>query len=36
MLKPRKRPARIVVKLGTVMLTSGAGRLDTEVPAQIG
>ena len=30
MLKPRKRPARIVVKLGTVMLTSGAGRLDTE------
>jgi glutamate 5-kinase len=30
MLTPRKRPARVVVKLGTVMLTSGVGRLNTE------
>jgi glutamate 5-kinase len=29
MLTPRKRPARVIVKLGTVMLTSGVGRLDT-------
>ncbi|MFZ1054698.1 MAG: glutamate 5-kinase [Opitutaceae bacterium] len=26
---PRKRPARVVVKLGTGVLTSGVGRLDT-------
>ena len=30
MLTPRKRPARVIVKLGTGVLTSGAGRLDTE------
>ncbi len=35
MLTPLKRPARVVVKLGTVMLTSGAGRLDTERIASI-
>jgi glutamate 5-kinase len=29
MRAPRKRPERIVVKLGTGVLTSGAGRLDT-------
>jgi glutamate 5-kinase len=29
MLTPRKRPDRIIVKLGTGLLTSGAGRLDT-------
>ena len=28
MLTPRKRPARVVVKLGTGVLTSGVGRLD--------
>jgi len=30
MLTPRKRPERVIVKLGTGVLTSGAGRLDTE------
>ena len=29
MLTPRKRPARVIVKLGTGVLTSGIGRLDT-------
>jgi glutamate 5-kinase len=29
MLTPRKRPARVIVKLGTGVLTSGVGRLDT-------
>jgi glutamate 5-kinase len=29
MLTPRKRPARVVVKLGTGVLTSGVGKLDT-------
>jgi glutamate 5-kinase len=29
MLKPRKRPERVIVKLGTGVLTSGAGKLDT-------
>ncbi|HXN34798.1 MAG TPA: glutamate 5-kinase [Opitutaceae bacterium] len=29
MLTPRKRPALVVVKLGTGVLTSGVGRLDT-------
>jgi glutamate 5-kinase len=29
MLTPRKRPERVVVKLGTGVLTSGPGRLDT-------
>jgi glutamate 5-kinase len=29
MLEPRKRPQRVIVKLGTGVLTSGAGRLDT-------
>jgi glutamate 5-kinase len=29
MLTPRKRLARVIVKLGTGVLTSGAGRLDT-------
>jgi len=29
MLTPRKRPERIIVKLGTGVLTSGVGRLDT-------
>jgi glutamate 5-kinase len=35
MLTPRKGPARVVVKLGTVMLTSGVGRLDTARIARI-
>jgi len=30
MLTPQNRPARVIVKLGTGVLTSGAGRLDTE------
>jgi glutamate 5-kinase len=29
MLAPRRRPKRVIVKLGTGVLTSGAGRLDT-------
>ena len=29
MLTPRKRPDRVIVKLGTGVLTSGVGRLDT-------
>ena len=29
MLTPRKPPARVIVKLGTGVLTSGVGRLDT-------
>jgi len=29
MLTPRKRPARVIVKLGTGVLTSGVGKLDT-------
>jgi glutamate 5-kinase len=29
MLTPRKRPERVIVKLGTGVLTSGVGRLDT-------
>ena len=29
MLTPRKRPALVIVKLGTGVLTSGVGRLDT-------
>ena len=29
MLTPRKSPARVVVKLGTGVLTSGVGRLNT-------
>jgi glutamate 5-kinase len=29
MLTPRKTPARVIVKLGTGVLTSGVGRLDT-------
>jgi glutamate 5-kinase len=29
MLTPRKSPARVIVKLGTGVLTSGVGRLDT-------
>jgi glutamate 5-kinase len=29
MLKPRKRTARVIVKLGTGVLTSGVGRLNT-------
>jgi glutamate 5-kinase len=39
MLTPRKRPARVIVKLGTGVLTSGVGRLNTgriaDVCAQI-
>jgi glutamate 5-kinase len=30
MLTPRKQPARVVVKLGTGILTSGVGRLNTD------
>ncbi len=29
MLTPRKKPSRVIVKLGTGVLTSGVGRLDT-------
>jgi glutamate 5-kinase len=35
MLTPRKRPARVIVKLGTGVLTSGVGRLDTARIAQV-
>lgn len=35
MLTPRKRPARVIVKLGTGVLTSGVGRLDTERIAHV-
>jgi glutamate 5-kinase len=35
MLTPRRRPERVIVKLGTGVLTSGVGRLNTERIAHV-